>query len=1200
MRLNFKIRLLFIASILLFPVSGHTQNWNVNSDRWTATDGLGRKLPDQAETGTPKKDKYIAMFYWTWHTDGNATFSPVMNITQILKQYPEAATDANHPAWQGISPGVFWWDEPLFGYYRTTDAWILRKHAEMLADAGVDVVFFDCTNGSLTWKSSYTVLLRVWDQARKDGVKTPQIAFLLPFGVNTNSLVSLYELYSDLYHPQLYKDLWFMWNGKPLVMAYPESLVAQSGGDAGMKFTATAPFYAINATCPSWSNNIGNLTFRLYKWNTNYSQSVSGTPISEKTFVNFNDNEKLKLTFDQQEAGEYVWVLSNGTEQVGVWKWTDSNDPVISYFSGIQVAGNYESEISYNPEFNFTALTSGTNHTPVAVVGSIDQQAVNSMKEFFTFRPGQPDYVNGPTRNDQWGWLENYPQHGYAPKAGGGFEQATVGVAQNASDASGGHASGFNTPLTYGRSYTKSAGQDTRPEAYLKGLNFQEQWSGASALDPDLIFVTGWNEWIAGRWFDWDVKPFAFVDEYSAEKSRDLEPVKSWGNKGDVYYMQLISNVRRFKGMLSQDTVSAAKTIDMENTGSWADVRPEYLSYKGNVLHRNHAGQGSDLMYTNTTGRNDIVSAKVARDANFIYFYVETADNLTDKTDPKWMRLFIDIDRNKSTGWEGYDFIVNRLNPEDSVLVEKSQNSWSWETAGKAGYVVKGKTLVVKIKRSVLGIGDGQVINFEFKWSDNMQEDGNIMDFYVNGDVAPGARFNYVHKVDWSDDRFRYAQFPEDINHGLKCDHYEGVFDTIPSFFDLKITKTDFPATFVIRDTTTKNFGLKYTGFIDVPTKDAYTFTLNTDLSAKLFIGSNLVVKSENAQGEQSGTIKLMPGKHAISVEYITKEANSRLLNILIESSALARNTIPSSMLFKYNQSPSISLVFNGIQKYFSPVDSVIIVKASDTDGSITKIELYDNEQFIGEETSTDFVIRNLEVGEHSIFARVTDNDGAVTESNMLSFIVKSPFPIPGTIKTEEYRSGKNVAIINSTDYDGGLSIRVAYGWTDYPVDVPVTGVYHFTFRVPSATGTKKILIKANNIEVGSVEVGNTGTSQPWFDVTIDVSLISGIQLLHFDFKSIITLHKIDISYLGSGIESELDRAIMVTPNPSSDDFLVQTRKPSASIVVYDLLGNVADQSALKMENFTRRIGSNLRPGIYLLVVTGEDGAKQTIKIIKN
>jgi hypothetical protein len=37
---------------------------------------------------------------------------------------------------------------------------------------------------------------------------------------------------------------------------------------------------------------------------------------------------------------------------------------------------------------------------------------------------------------------------------------------------------------------------------------------------------------------------------------------------------------------------------------------------------------------------------------------------------------------------------------------------------------------------------DADQLNFEFKWSDNMQEDDNIMDFYANGDVAPGRRFN--------------------------------------------------------------------------------------------------------------------------------------------------------------------------------------------------------------------------------------------------------------------------------------------------------------------------------------------------------------------------------------------------------------------------------------------------------------------------
>ena len=707
-----------------------------------ATDALGRKLPVKSETGN-QRNKLVGIFYWTWHTDGNATFSPVLNITDILKQYPLAVNDASHPAWMGLTGGVFWWDEPLFGYYRTTDEWVLRKHAEMLADAGVDVVFFDCTNGTFTWKSSYTVLLKVWEQARIDGVKTPQVCFLLPFGASTNSLIILNELYTELYQPQLYQDLWFMWNGKPLILGYPESLVTQTGGSAAMRFTATSPFYAINTSCPSWGNSVGNITLTLYKWNSTYAQSVSGTTIASKTFVNFADNEKNVLTFAAQSYGDYIWVLSNGTEQVGVWKWTDSADPVTSYYGGIQVSGSYESEISYNPDFSFTKLTSGTVHTPVAVTSGIDQQVINNMKTFFTFRPGQPDYVSGPSRDDQWGWLENYPQHGYAPKSGGGYEEATVGVAQNASDASGGHASGFNTPLTYGRSYTKAIGQSTRTDAWLYGLNFQEQWGRATIIDPDLVFVTGWNEWIAGRWFDWDVKPFAFVDEYSAEKSRDIEPVKSWGNKGDVYYMQLISNIRKFKGMPDEVVASAAQTIDLNDLSTWSSVKPVYPSYKGNTLHRDHPGQGTALTYTNATGRNDLVSAKVARDKDYLWFYVETSDPLTASSDPKWMRLFIDIDRNKATGWEGYDYVINRLNPSTTATTEKSDNTWNWSKVGDAQFMVNGKTLVIKVGRSILGATDDKLLNFEFKWSDNMQEDGNIMDFYVNGDVAPSGRFNY-------------------------------------------------------------------------------------------------------------------------------------------------------------------------------------------------------------------------------------------------------------------------------------------------------------------------------------------------------------------------------------------------------------------------------------------------------------------------
>ncbi|MEA4841013.1 MAG: T9SS type A sorting domain-containing protein [Bacteroidales bacterium] len=751
MKTNKMLKLFFFMNVVLFSDILCSQVSETISNQWTATDGLGRKLPDITQTGDARGGKYIGLFYWTWHCDDIAT-PEVMDISQILLNDPTAATNSSNTLWKGIEGGVFWWDQPLFGYYRTTDDWVLRKHAEMLADAGVDVVFFDCTNGSFTWKSSYMELLKVWEQARQDGVNTPKIGFILPFGATSDEVTSINELYTDLYEPQLYKDLWFMWHDKPLIMAYPE-LSVQRGHNASLKFTATSSFSAISACCPSYSNNIGSLTFSLYKWNTSYTQSVAGTPVAVDTIVNFEDNAYITLTFPTQPAGDYIWDLSNGTETVGVWKWMNGTNSAVSYYAGLRVSGYYDSRISYGSSINnFTSLTTGTEHTPVQVAeNGINLARINVIKNFFTFRPGQPDYACGPKRKDQWGWLEIAPQKGYAPKTDGGYEEVTVGVGQNACDYTGGSCCAFNMyefksgPAyeTYGRSYTQANKQDTSAGAYLKGLNFQEQWERAHVLDPDLVFVTGWNEWVAGRWSNWGI-PMGFVDQYNADKSRDIEPVKSWGNKGDVYYMQLISNIRRFKGMDLPEAVSAQKNINMQDITSWEGVKPEYKSYKGNVLHRNAAGQGS-LVYTNTTGRNDIVRAKVARDPSYIYFYVETAESLTDKANANWMRLFIDVDRDKTTGWEGYDYVVNRVNPEDSATVEKSTDSWYWQKAGSAAYSMNGKTLVIKIKRTLLGIAESAPINFEFKWSDNMQEDGNIMDFYVNGDVAPGGRFNYVY-----------------------------------------------------------------------------------------------------------------------------------------------------------------------------------------------------------------------------------------------------------------------------------------------------------------------------------------------------------------------------------------------------------------------------------------------------------------------
>ena len=109
------------------------------------------------------------------------------------------------------------------------------------------------------------------------------------------------------------------------------------------------------------------------------------------------------------------------------------------------------------------------------------------------------------------------------------------------------------------------------------------------------------------------------------------------------------------------------------------------------------------------------------------------------------MMLFLDTDRDKATGWNGYDFVVNRISPKgNKVVIEKNVDGrWEWEPAGDLDLRSTNNSLEIAIPRQVLKL-NADDIDIEFKWNDNMQENGNIMDFYVNGDTAPGGRFNFV------------------------------------------------------------------------------------------------------------------------------------------------------------------------------------------------------------------------------------------------------------------------------------------------------------------------------------------------------------------------------------------------------------------------------------------------------------------------
>ncbi len=586
----------------------------INPDMWTATDGLGRTLPTVLETGEKKQDKFVGLFYWTWHYS-HAQDKPVRDAGLLLSQAPEAVRDYEHPIWTGDADGLpHYWGKPLFGYYSNLDEYVVRKHAELIADAGVDVIIFDCTNGTQIWEEGYETIFKVFTEAVNEGVNVPQVAFMLPFSGNEDTKTSLHNLYNKIYKSGRYEELWFRWDGKPLIMAHSSAL--------------------------------------------------------------------------------------------------DKNNP--------------------------------------------DDKVI---LDFFTFRENCPGYFDDDRyiSEEAWGWCSVFPQAQYGKTLFDGTEQMCVSVAQNAAD---GQLVAMNSGLdVQGRSYTEGdysytykKGDETVTvdknieNSLLYGLNFQQQWDRAIECDPEFVFITGWNEWLAGRWKEWQGTENAFPDQFSDEYSRDIEPHD--GILKDHYYYQLVANIRRFKGMDAVDeTPYESKTVDIFGSDSqWDDVSHEYNHYINSTRKRD-CDSWLDVYYESDTMRNDFKNVKVVCDDKNVYFRIETVNNVTSYTDNAWMRVFLDTDLTaESPHWEGFEYIINRENAtENEILIEKSTGGWNFEKTGTGRYNINKNVMYLEIPLSSIGFNSADDVHFNFKLSDNMQTDGDIMDFYKNGDVAPGGRFMFVY-----------------------------------------------------------------------------------------------------------------------------------------------------------------------------------------------------------------------------------------------------------------------------------------------------------------------------------------------------------------------------------------------------------------------------------------------------------------------
>lgn len=441
----------------------------------------------------------------------------------------------------------------------------------------------------------------------------------------------------------------------------------------------------------------------------------------------------MRILHEYTEAGYKV-------PQVAFMTNTLSGDTVNEIYREIYEPGNY-------PETWFC-----WDGKPLII--GIPEQCSEEARAFFTFRISQ--WPNEEQHTGGFPWMEFIRPQRVFRNRDGQAEVINVSVAQHPNCA---HSDGafFGESDAWGRSYHHGA-MDVRYRATDWGFNVEEQWDYALSKDPQIIFLTGWNEWTAGRW-SWDrshemgytvsneegdvvnyvrsSRPHirhTFCDCCNEEYSRDIEPMK--GGYFDNYYLQMIAKIREFKGM-------PAMPVDEQNSEGWSEGIA-YTDYPFGNAHRACRGFGKNF-YENTTGVNDIQHMTVSTEKRALRFTATCGADIVRTG--SWMRLLLHIGMDKSQTPSGYEYIANfAASEEDSAMLAKWNGS-AFDPICSVPMKVNGDTISLTIPKWALGIADNAPVSLEFKWADQVGDNCCVEDFYLKGDCAPYGRLSYRYEA---------------------------------------------------------------------------------------------------------------------------------------------------------------------------------------------------------------------------------------------------------------------------------------------------------------------------------------------------------------------------------------------------------------------------------------------------------------------
>lgn len=187
--------------------------------------------------------------------------------------------------------------------------------------------------------------------------------------------------------------------------------------------------------------------------------------------------------------------------------------------------------------------------------------------------------------------------------------------------------------------------------------------------------------------------------------------------------------------------------------------------------------------------------------------------------------------------------------------------------------------------------------------------------------------------------------------------------------------------------------------FVDVPP----TVTLTSPLANTVFNAGSAILLTANA-ADSDGTVAKVEFYQggtligtATAAPYSLTWSNAPAGSYNLIAKATDNNgvtTISPSVTIIVNALPTVSIISpTAGQALSAPANVTITASASDSDGSVQKVDFYQGSTLIGTATASPYSVPwpNVGVGTYVLTAKATDDKGAISVSNSLSVTVANP-----------------------------------------------------------------------------------------------------------------------------------------------------------------------------------------------------------------